>query len=101
MLGELARTEKNSELRVAAIHNLGLLGSPKSGSTLVAIYNTDANAEVKSAVIKALFIQGNAGTLVELARKEKDPAMKREIVKKLSIMGSREASDYLLEYLRE
>lgn len=101
MLGELARTEKNPELRVAAIHNLGLLGSPKSGSALVAIYNTDANAEVKSAVIKALFIQGNAGTLVVLARKEKDPAMKQEIVKKLSIMGSREASDYLLEYLKE
>ena len=101
LLGELARNEKNPELRVAAIRNLGLLGSPKSGAALVAIYNTDANAEVKAAVIKALFIQGNARTLVELARKEKDPAMKREIVKRLSIMGSQEASDYLIEYLKE
>ena len=100
-LGELARTEKNPELRVAAIHNLGLFGSPKSGSALLAIYNTDANPEVKSAVIKALFIQGNAKTLVDLARKEKDLSMKREIVRRLSIMGSREASDYLLEYLKE
>jgi HEAT repeat protein len=101
LLAELARTEKNPELRVAAIHNLGLLGSPKSGAALTAIYESDANAEVKEAVIKALFIQGNARTLVDLARKEKDPAMKREIVKKLSVMGSREATDYLMEYLKE
>jgi HEAT repeat protein len=101
LLGELAKNEKNPELRVAAIHNLGLVGGPKSGGALLAIYNTDANPEVKTAVIKAFFLQGNAKTLVDLARKEKDPAIKREIVKELSIMGSREATDYLMEYLKE
>jgi HEAT repeat protein len=101
LLGELARNEKNPELRIAAIHNLGLLGSPKSGAALLAIYNSDGNPEVKAAVVKALFIQGNAKTLVELARKEKDPAMKREIVKRLSVMGSKEATDYLMEYLKD
>jgi len=35
-----------------------------------------------------------------MARAEKDPAMKREIVSRLSNMRSKEATDYLLELLK-
>jgi hypothetical protein len=39
--------------------------------------------------------------MVEIARAEKDPAMKKEIVSKMSIMhGSKEVTDYLLELLK-
>ena len=40
-------------------------------------------------VIKGLFVQGNATALVDLARKEQDPSMKKDIVQKLSVMGRR------------
>ena len=36
-----------------------------------------------------------------LARKEQDPAMKKEIVQKLSLMHSKVATDYLLELLNK
>jgi len=36
---------------------------------------------------------------VELARKETDPEMRKQIVEKLSVMGNREANDYLMEFL--
>jgi hypothetical protein len=39
--------------------------------------------------------------LVEIARAEKDPELKREAVKKLSVMNNREATDYLLELLKD
>ena len=38
--------------------------------------------------------------LVEIAKAEQDPAMKREAVQKLSIMHSKEATDYMLELLK-
>ncbi len=45
-------------------------------------------------------MQNNARALVDLARKESDAEMKREIVRKLSVMKSKEAMDYLLEILK-
>jgi hypothetical protein len=50
-------------------------------------------------VIKSLFLQGNAKALIEIARQETDPELKQEAVKKLSLIGSKEATDYLMEIL--
>ena len=61
----------------------------------------DANKiDVKKAVINALFISNNGEGLVALARKEQDPAMKKEMVSKLSNMQhSKVVTDYLVELL--
>ena len=56
---------------------------------------------MRKSVINSLFIQGNARALVDLARREKDLDLKKSIVSKLSLMRSKEATDYLMEYLRE
>jgi len=55
---------------------------------------------VRKAVVNALFIQNNAKALVDLARAEKNLDMKKEIVSKLSLMKSKEATDYMLELLK-
>ena len=99
-LAEIARNEKVLDLKVTAIRNLGLLGGGRSGDLLLSLYHEDPRPEVRNGVIEALFIQGNARTLVNLARAEKDPQSKRRIVEKLSVMGSKEATDYLMEYLK-
>lgn len=99
-LAEIARNEKVLDLKVTAIRNLGLLGGGRSGDLLLTLYNTDTRPEVRKGVIEALFIQGNARTLVSLARAEKDPETKREIIQKLSVMRSKEATDYLMEFLK-
>jgi tetratricopeptide (TPR) repeat protein len=97
---ELAKGEKDPELRKSAIHNLGLMKRTGTSEALTGIYASDASLDVKKAVVTALFIQGNAAGLVALARAEKNPEMKKEIVSKLSIMKSKEATDYLLELLK-
>ncbi len=99
-LAEIARNEKVLELKVTAIRNLGLLGGGRSGDLLLSLYNSDSRPEVRKGVIDALFIQGNAHTLVSLARTEKDREVKHEIIQKLSVMGSKEATDYLMEFLK-
>ena len=100
-LGEIARTEKNPELRATAIRNLGLIGGAKTGDTLVSIYESDPDHDVRMAVIQSLFLQQNGKVLVALARKEKDPGLRREIISKLALIRSDEASAYLMEVLKQ
>ena len=98
-LEEIARNEKDPALRVSAIKSLGLMGR-SHGDTLVAIYQSDQNREVRRAVLNALFLEQNGKALVDLARAEKDPMWKEEIVKKMSLVHSKEVTDYMLEVLK-
>src|SRR6185436_17043902 len=69
---ELAKNEKDPELRKTAIRNLGLMKRAGTTEVLSGIYASDASVEVKKAVINAFFIQNNATGLVTLARAEKN-----------------------------
>ena len=97
-LAEIARNEKDQALRASAIQRWGCIRSDKTAELLGSLYGGDANA--KRAVIDALFIQQNAKQLVELARKESDPQMKKMLVERLSIMKNKDASDYMMELLK-
>jgi TolA-binding protein len=99
-LGELARTEKDPDLRRTAIRNLGMMNRPGTSETLIAIYKADSSIDVRLEVVNSLFIHRDAKALVDLARPEKDPTLKRDLVSKLSVMKSPEATDYMLELLR-
>jgi HEAT repeat protein len=98
---ELANSEQNVELRRTAIRNLGLMGSPRTGEALTAIYGREKDLETRKAVIQAFFLQNNAEQLVAIARKETDPEIRREIVSRLSTMRSKVALDYLMEILNK
>jgi HEAT repeat protein len=99
-VAQLALNEKDKSLRLAAINDLGLMGKP-SEPTLVQIYSSDPDPEIKQKVISALFIAGDAKALVDLARKETNPEMKKKIVSQLALMNSKEATDYLMEILNK
>ena len=55
---------------------------------------------MREATLKSLFLQQNAKALIELARAEKDPEMKREIIRNLSLVPSKETTDYMMEILK-
>lgn len=99
-LEQLARTEKDPALRVSAIKSLGLMGGRANGDVLTGIYQSDQNPEVRHAVLNALFLQQNGKALVALARSEKDPKWKQEIVQKMSLVHSKEVTDYMMEVLK-
>lgn len=98
---EIAKTEKDPALRRKAIRSLGLMGASRTGEALAGIYANDKDPDDRKEVINALFLENNAKALVDIARKETDPAMKKAIVSKLSIMHSKDATDYLLEILNK
>ena len=61
-------------------------------------YKKNADAETKKAVAQALFLAGDSHDLVELARGEKDPAVKQSLVQQLSLMHNKEATDYCSKF---
>ena len=96
-----ARSEKDPNLRATAVRTLGLMGGERTGATLVQMYRGESDAQVRRAALEGLFVQGNARALVELAKSEKDPRWKREIVQKLAVMNSKDAADYLTDLLKD
>lgn len=99
-LMSLAQTEKDTELRREAIRSLGLMG-PRTADTLTVLYQTEKSAEVRKEILNALFLQGNDKALIQIARSEKDPELRKIAVEKLSLMNSKEATDYMLEILNK
>ena len=101
ILSEIARTPGDARVRRKAIHGLGISGGKQAAATLIGIYSSDKDIDIRKAAVEALFIQGADHELVQLARKETDPQMRRYLVQKLSLMGSKEAEDFMLEILNK
>jgi hypothetical protein len=95
-----ARGEKDKEVRLAAVRNLGLMGR-KSQDVLTELYRAEADYEVKKEILNAFFLQGNSIRLVEIARAEKDPGLKKDAVHWLSLMNSKESRAYMMELLKD
>jgi len=66
----------------------------------VEIYGS-ADAAAKREIINGLMARGDGKTLVDLARREADPATKKMIVERLSNMrDNKDALDYMMELLK-
>jgi hypothetical protein len=98
---EAAKSEKDPELRRAAVRNLGLVRSDDSGKALATIYANETDRGIREEVLNAYFLQGNARAIVAIAKAEKDLGLKKKAVEKLSLMHSKEASDYMMELLQK
>jgi HEAT repeat protein len=99
-LTEVARNEKDRELRKAAIHSLGVMGG-RTADVLLSIYQSDPDPEIRKQVLHGLFVQGSVKPLIQIARTEKDPELRKQAVSHLSHMGSKEATDFLVELLNK
>jgi len=100
-LANVAQSDKNPEIRSTAIRDLGLVNSDEGNKALLAIYAKESDRNLREEVLNALFIEGNAAALVTIARGEKDPELKKTAVQKLSLMNSKEATDYMMELLQK
>ena len=100
-LNEVAQTEPVAELRLRAIRNLGLCGNKKSGEYLRTLYDSQQDLAVRKEVLKALFLKQDDKALIAIARKETNPELKKEAVKRLSLINSKAATEFLMEILNQ
>jgi HEAT repeat protein len=98
---EVARTEKDPQLRRYAIQCLGNTRASGSGDSLVSIYTSEQDENVKRAIIDTLSGQRNVKPMIAIARAEKDTRMRQRILEHLVGMKSPEATDYLMEILNK
>ena len=78
-----------------------MIHSEESAKALQTIYAKETDRGLKEEVLNAYFLQGNAAAIVAIAKSEKDSELKRVAVQKLSLMHSKEATDYLMELLQK
>jgi HEAT repeat protein len=99
-MAEVVAIERDPQLRILAVRQLGMMGGKAGTDTLVNLYAKESDTQVRRAVIQALSFQGpaNVDALVSMARKETNPELRREIVRVLSFMGNSPAA---IEYLQE
>jgi tetratricopeptide (TPR) repeat protein len=98
-LMNIAKSEKDSGLRGAAIRNL-VMAKGASVDGLAELY-ASSDATSKREIVNSLMARGDGKTLVDLARKETDPATKKMIVERLSNMrDNKDALDYMMELLK-
>ncbi|WP_395377848.1 HEAT repeat domain-containing protein [Marinicella sp. W31] len=89
--------EKNPQLKTSVIHAFGLTGDDGGDFLLQAYKDPQANREIKKTVLNALMVQDNTDVLLELFKVEKDTQMKKQIIQMLSISGSDEFLEMLIE----
>ena len=102
-MAEVVAIERDPQLRILAVRQLGMMGGKAGTDTLLNLYAKESDTQVRRAVIQALSFQPAANTdaLVSMARKETNPELRRELVRVLSFARSPAAIEYLQELLEK
>lgn len=88
---QIVQSESDIHLREAAIVTLGRAGGRQQ---LYLLYRR-AKPEAKAPIIRGLFNARAETELIEIARREKDSALRLEVLKSLRLLGTPKAKEYL------
>lgn len=99
-LTAIVKSEQNVELRRQAIRQLGSLRGNPGMETLVSIYGSESDRDSRREILNSLANQGAVKQLIECARKESDPELKKIAVERLAGNKSKEAMDFMAELLK-
>jgi HEAT repeat protein len=89
-LSELAADSSDLDLQTEAIEAMGIIGGAEVDSTLVEIYKSAANENVREAALDGLMISGNDAGILELYRSSSDTSEKKQLLEYLVMSGSDE-----------
>ena len=101
ILTSVAKSPADPDLQLQALKYLQMFGGAEDKKLLSDLYSTSKDRDVRIRVVDALAEQGDARALVDMARKETDPDMRKRIVQRLSRMQAKEAKDYMLEIINK
>jgi HEAT repeat protein len=89
-LREMALDGSNPKIQAEAIQAMGIVGGDRANATLVQIYRDATTDEIREAALDGMLISGDDNGVLDLYRTTDDPALKKEMLKMLVIMGSDE-----------
>jgi hypothetical protein len=97
-LTQIARAEKDSSLRLAAIRQLG---SASFGAELMQLYQAETSVDVKRQILSTLAASGGPDRLMEILRTEKDVNLRRSAIQQLAATGGASTEALLQLYSSE
>jgi len=100
-LAKAARESSDPQIRRKAVEGLAVSENDEARKTLRQLYGEFSNVDDKRKVLEGLMVQGDAKTLIELFRAEKDTNLKKAILQQLSVMDDPEATREILNVLGE
>jgi HEAT repeat protein len=94
VLVKIAHGQSNPALQGEAIRQLGNSGRTDSMATLAELYGSATNADIKKSILRAFANGDDKNLVLNVAKNEKDPALRDEAVRQL---GNMEAKDELMQ----
>ena len=89
-----ATSEPSEEVRSEAVRQLGVMSAHDE---LWQLYQREASVPVKRQILQAMFVGGNAPRLIELAKTETNPELRRTAVRNLGLMRTATTGQALTE----
>jgi hypothetical protein len=91
-LVSVAKNDSSPELRGEAVQQLGAMHADAELSDL---YQSESNASIKTRIIQAMFSSGNVDKMTDIAKTEKDVALRRSAIRDLGMMNAAKTADTL------
>ncbi len=89
-----AQGEQNPELRSEAV---GQLGHMQAHEELWQLYQKESSVDVKRRILRAMQVGGSVDRLIELAKSEQSPELRREVVRTLGLTRATRTGDVLVQ----
>ncbi len=93
-LFKAAQGEQNPELRAEAVGQLGNMGAHEE---LWQLYQKETLLDVKRRIIRTMQNGGSVDRLIELAKAEQNPELRRDVVRALGVMRTSRTGDVLVQ----
>jgi HEAT repeat protein len=100
-LRTMAMDSSNPDVQVQAIEGLGIIGGAEANNTLLDIYRSTTNDDVKESALDGMLIADYDEGILTLYRESTDTAEKRELLEYLTMMDSDEVWALIDEALEE
>lgn len=87
----LARGNSTPELQAQAINYLGVHGGQLSRAALAEVYSSTSDVDVKRRIIRSFMVSGERDRIVAIAQTDQNAELRREAVRQLGAMGAHDA----------
>lgn len=90
LLADIARGSSNPDLQLKAIRYMGMMGSEDSRKELASIYNASSDERIKKAILQGFMMSGSHDFLLNAAKTERDPELRRDAIRQLAMSGGQD-----------
>ena len=90
VLVDMARNNTNPDLQLKAIRYMGMMGNADARNDLASIYSSSSDVRLKRAILRSFMQSGSRDFLLNAAKREQNPELRRDAIRQLAMTGGQE-----------